>query len=154
MKIFPCALIHFFLISLFFFSSSLADESKNETFSGSTTYYFDNYSLPPELKKRAEYLFEILRCPTCQNIPIKESYSQVAEVMKRVIIEKLKEGWTDDQIINFFVQRYGDEVLLKPKFDFFYLIPFAVLGVGILTVFLLFLRPLNKEKKGNKKGNE
>ncbi|GBD04184.1 hypothetical protein HRbin19_01492 [bacterium HR19] len=74
--------------------------------------------------------------------------------MKKVIVEKLKEGWTDDEIINFFVQRYGDEVLLKPKFDFFYLIPFAVLGVGILAVFLLFLRPLNKEKNDNRKRSE
>ncbi len=96
--------------------------------------------LSPEISRRAKYLFEVLRCPTCQNIPIKDSYSALSEIMKKIIISKLKEGWTDEQIINYFVQRYGADVLLNPGRGLFSYLPFGVLGAGILVLIILIVK--------------
>ncbi len=108
----------------------------------------DEYeNIPYEMKLKADYIFEILRCPTCQNIPLKESHSQIAENMKKLIIQKLQEGWTETQIINYFVQRYGNEILLQPKTKVFYVVPVLFL---ISFLFLLFIFLMRKNKTNEK----
>jgi len=55
-----------------------------------------------------------LRCTVCQNQPVSESNSGLAKDMRDVITEKLKQGQNEAQIMQFFVERYGDYVLLEP----------------------------------------
>ena len=55
-----------------------------------------------------------LRCTVCQNQPVSESNSGLAKDMRAVISEKLQQGKTEAEIMQFFVERYGDYVLLKP----------------------------------------
>lgn len=55
-----------------------------------------------------------LRCTVCQNQPVSESNSGLAIDMRNLITEKLKEGKEEPEIVKFFVDRYGDYVLLKP----------------------------------------
>jgi len=55
-----------------------------------------------------------LRCTVCQNQPVSESNSGLAKDMRDVITDKLKQGQTEAQIMQFFVERYGDYVLLEP----------------------------------------
>jgi len=55
-----------------------------------------------------------LRCTVCQNQPVSESNSGLAKDMRGVITEKLKQGQDEAQIMQFFVERYGDYVLLEP----------------------------------------
>ena len=55
-----------------------------------------------------------LRCTVCQNQPVSESNSGLAKDMRDVIKEKLKQGHTEAEIMQFFVERYGDYVLLEP----------------------------------------
>ncbi|MCS7213011.1 MAG: cytochrome c-type biogenesis protein CcmH [Candidatus Calescibacterium sp.] len=90
-----------------------------------------------DIRKRAEYLYEILRCPTCQNIPIKDSHSEMAELMKKIILEKLQEGWNEKQIIDFFVQRYGDEILLYPGNAILNYIPFLLFAIGLISLIII-----------------
>lgn len=56
-----------------------------------------------------------LRCAVCQNQPVSESHSGLAQDMRQIIREQLKQGRTEQEIIDYFVDRYGDYVLLKPR---------------------------------------
>ncbi len=107
-----------------------------------------------QIKKRAEYLYEILRCPTCQNIPIKDSHTEVAEAMKKIILEKLKEGWSDEQIIQYFTERYGNEILLYPKSKFLNYLPFIFFFIGFGTLLLIFMIWKRREENYYSKTNE
>ncbi len=56
-----------------------------------------------------------LRCTVCQNQPVSESNSDLARDMRAIIKEQLLAGRTRDEIVDYFVERYGDYVLLKPR---------------------------------------
>lgn len=56
-----------------------------------------------------------LRCAVCQNQPISESNSDLAKDMREIIREQLVAGKSESEIIDYFVARYGDYVLLKPR---------------------------------------
>ena len=55
-----------------------------------------------------------LGCPVCTNLPLNVCDNQICQQMKGVIREKLAAGDTPDQVVAFFVSRYGDGVLLTP----------------------------------------
>lgn len=57
-----------------------------------------------------------LRCTVCQNQPVSESNSDLARDMRAIIREQLQAGKSRDEIVGYFVERYGDYVLLKPPF--------------------------------------
>ena len=56
-----------------------------------------------------------LRCAVCQNQPVSESHSGLATDMRQIIREQLAQGRSEQEIIDYFVERYGDYVLLKPR---------------------------------------
>jgi len=58
-----------------------------------------------------------LRCAVCQNQPVSESNADLAKDMRQVIREQLQAGKSRDEIVNYFVTRYGDYVLMKPPAD-------------------------------------
>ena len=58
-----------------------------------------------------------LRCTVCQNQPLSESNSDLARDMRALIAEQLQAGRTRDEIVNYFVERYGDYVLMKPSYE-------------------------------------
>jgi len=55
-----------------------------------------------------------LRCAVCQNQPVAESNSDLAKDMRQIIREQLVAGKSRDEIVDYFVARYGDYVLMKP----------------------------------------
>jgi cytochrome c-type biogenesis protein CcmH len=55
-----------------------------------------------------------LRCAVCQNQPVSESNADLAQDMRRLIREQLIVGKSRDEIVDYFVARYGDYVLMKP----------------------------------------
>ena len=57
----------------------------------------------------------LLRCPVCQGMPIAESPAQMAQAMMTRIRELHKEGKSKDEIIEYFVSRYGEWVVLEPR---------------------------------------
>ena len=57
-----------------------------------------------------------LRCAVCQNQPVAESNSDLAKDMRVIIREQLVAGKSRAEILDYFVQRYGDYVLLKPPY--------------------------------------
>ena len=53
----------------------------------------------------------------CQNQSIDESDADLARDLRLLVRERLKAGDTDDQVMDYIVSRYGEFVLLKPRFD-------------------------------------
>ncbi|MFL5260675.1 MAG: cytochrome c-type biogenesis protein [Hyphomicrobiales bacterium] len=71
----------------------------------------------PALEGRARALSAGLRCLVCQNQSIDDSEAPLARDLRLLIRERLVKGDTDDQVVNFIVDRYGEYVLLKPRFE-------------------------------------
>ena len=55
-----------------------------------------------------------LRCAVCQNQPVSESNADLAKDMRQIIREQLQAGKSRAEIVDYFVARYGDYVLMKP----------------------------------------
>ena len=68
------------------------------------------------LEARARHISEGLRCLVCQNQSIDDSEAPLAKDLRVLVRERLKAGDTDQQIEDFVVARYGEFVLLKPRF--------------------------------------
>ena len=68
----------------------------------------------PALESRARELSKGLRCLVCRNENIDESNAGLARDLRILVRERLVEGDTDDEVIAFLVDRYGEFVLLNP----------------------------------------
>ena len=92
-------------------------------------------------------LAEELRCLVCQNQTIADSQADLATDLRKQIREKLKQGMSERQILDFMVERYGDFVLYKPPLKATTL----VLWFGPLVLLLLgggvLLRNLRQRRK-------
>ena len=89
----------------------------------------------PALEARARHISEGLRCLVCQNQSIDDSEAPLAKDLRVLVRERLKAGDTDQQIEDFVVARYGEFVLLKPRFTAHTLL----LWFATPTVFLVAL---------------
>jgi cytochrome c-type biogenesis protein CcmH len=70
----------------------------------------------PEEEQRIRRLEEKLRCLVCQNQTLADSNAELAEDLRRQVREQVAGGRSDEQIIEYLVQRYGDFVLYDPPF--------------------------------------
>ena len=68
----------------------------------------------PALEQRVMMLAAELRCLVCQNQTIADSNAPLAEDLRNQVREKMQQGASDSQIIDFMVERYGDFVLYRP----------------------------------------
>jgi cytochrome c-type biogenesis protein CcmH len=79
-----------------------------------------------------------LQCPVCENVTVAYSSSALAGQMRQVIREKLAQGVTRDQIIQYFVDRYGEGILTQPPKHglnlLVWLLPLAGLLAGLAVV--------------------
>src|SRR5512144_1934997 len=69
------------------------------------------------LEARARALSKELRCMVCQNQSIDDSDAPLARDLRVLVRERLQAGDSDRQVIDFLVARYGEFVLLKPRFS-------------------------------------
>ena len=69
------------------------------------------------LERQVLEIAKELRCTVCQNQPLSESNSDLARDMRVLIREQIQAGRTRDEIVNYFVERYGDYVLMKPSYE-------------------------------------
>ncbi|TPJ77872.1 cytochrome c-type biogenesis protein [Mesorhizobium sp. B2-6-2] len=71
----------------------------------------------PALEARARALSEGLRCMVCQNQSIDESDADLARDLRVLVRQRLVAGDSDQQVMDYIVSRYGEFVLLKPRFS-------------------------------------
>lgn len=88
----------------------------------------------PVLEERARKLSAGLRCLVCQNQTIDESEAPLARDLRILVRERLEAGDSDEEVLAFVVARYGEFVLLTPRFTpqtwLLWITPFAVLMIG------------------------
>ncbi len=94
------------------------------------------------LEQRARALSTKLRCLVCQNQSIDDSDASLARDLRILVRTRLVSGDSDDQVIDYIVSRYGDFVLLQPRFNLntfiLWLMPIFLIVVGFLSAFLMF----------------
>lgn len=77
------------------------------------TYEFSS----PALESRYKALSQELRCPKCQNQNIADSNAPISRDLRAIVHEQLEAGATDEEIIDFLVDRYGEFVRYRPGMD-------------------------------------
>jgi cytochrome c-type biogenesis protein CcmH len=104
----------------------------------------DEVLTDPTLEARARALSKELRCMVCQNQSIDDSDAPLARDLRVLVRERLQAGDGDHEVVDFLVARYGEFVLLKPRFSshtaLLWLGPAAFLGIGALALVLLARR--------------
>ena len=71
----------------------------------------------PAQEARAEHLFTQLRCVVCQNESIDDSEADLARDLRQIVRQQVAQGSSDAQVRSYLVARYGEFILLKPKFS-------------------------------------
>jgi cytochrome c-type biogenesis protein CcmH len=98
----------------------------------------------PALEARARALSKELRCMVCQNQSIDDSEAPLARDLRVLVRERLQMGESDQQVIDFLVARYGEFVLLRPRFSWhtalLWLGPVTILIIGACGVLVLARR--------------
>jgi cytochrome c-type biogenesis protein CcmH len=108
---------------------------------GATSAYAvlpDEVMADPAKELRARNLSRELRCMVCQNQSIDDSEAPLARDLRLLVRERIAAGDSDAQVLDFLVARYGQFVLLKPRFEvqtlLLWLLPPLVFGGGGLAL--------------------
>ncbi|MEN3930438.1 cytochrome c-type biogenesis protein [Microvirga sp. W0021] len=111
-----------------------------------------------KLEHRAREISAELRCLVCQNQSIDDSDATLARDLRILVRERLQEGDSNEQVMDYVVSRYGEFVLLKPVFKLhtlaLWLTPLVVLLLGAFGLYRMAKRrkqqtvqPLSKEEQ-------
>jgi cytochrome c-type biogenesis protein CcmH len=92
----------------------------------------------PSPRDRADALAARLKCPVCDSETIADSPIDLARDLQDLIAEQVADGWTDQEIIDFFVATYGEHVLLDPptggRTALLWIAPLVAAAVGVLVI--------------------
>ena len=96
---------------------------------------------PKSLNQQAQEVASQLQCPVCNGESVADSPSGLASEMRSLIRQKLAQGQSEQQVIQYFEARYGDAILESPPAQGFTLMiwlpPVAMLALGAYVVFVL-----------------
>jgi cytochrome c-type biogenesis protein CcmH len=103
-----------------------------------------------DFEERVRAIAAELRCVVCQNLSVADSPSELAQQMREVVRQQLREGKSPEEIKAFFVSKYGDWVLLAPPREGFsllvWILPFVAAAAGLLLVFFALRRWATQKK--------
>ncbi len=104
----------------------------------------DEVLADPALEARARALTVQLRCMVCQNQSIDDSNAELARDLRVLVRERLTQGDSDEAVIDYVVSRYGEFVLLKPRFSArtiaLWGAPIALILIGATAIFVFARR--------------
>ncbi len=90
-------------------------------------------------------------CPVCENTPLDVCPTQACSEWRALIRQKLAEGWTDEQIKEYFVAQYGDRVLAEPPRRglnwLVYILPPVFFGIGAIIVWRVLFSMKNRKSQ-------
>ncbi|AZV38549.1 cytochrome c-type biogenesis protein CcmH [Komagataeibacter xylinus] len=99
----------------------------------------------PAQEQRAEAIGAQLRCLVCQNESIEDSSADLARDLRHVVREHVAKGESNQQIMDWMVNRYGNFIRLKPPFTIgtllLWVMPLLALCIGIGIAWWTFRRP-------------
>lgn len=99
------------------------------------------------LEARFQALAAQLRCVVCQNQSLADSPAELATDLKQVLREQLQAGASDEAVLDFMVQRYGEAVLYRPRLQartsLLWFGPMLILGGGLLLLGRQLRSPVN-----------
>ena len=108
---------------------------------------YTNTSSTGNVDDRALAIENELQCPVCENVTVAYSNSALAGQMRQVIRDKLAQGQSRDEIVQYFVDRYGEGILTQPPKHglnlVVWLLPVSglLIGLGAIGTVLLSKRP-------------
>jgi len=98
----------------------------------------------PKLEAKARDISAELRCLVCQNQSIDDSDAPLARDLRLLVRERLEEGDSEAEVIDFVVARYGEYVLLRPRFTMktyvLWFAPILLFGAGVILAYRLVSR--------------
>jgi cytochrome c-type biogenesis protein CcmH len=100
----------------------------------------------PALEARARTISRDLRCLVCQNQDIDDSEAPLAHDLRLLVRDRLKKGDTNKQVLDFVVARYGEFVLLKPRFELRTLALWGLPPVALLAGMIGLVVALRRRK--------
>ena len=109
----------------------------------------------PTLERRAQGINKGIMCPVCPGESIDQSQHPLAVQMRAIVMERLQEGQTEEQIDRYFVASYGPMVLLEPPRSGFNLLVWLVppLGLALAGVLLYWvLRTMRRSRTLDREG--
>ena len=101
-----------------------------------------------DLESVAQGIDKSLMCPICPSETIDQSQTEIAEQMRRTVRERLAEGESRDEVLRFFVERYGEGILAAPPKSGFNLLAWLVPPLALLIgggALALVLRAMRRE---------
>ncbi len=114
----------------------------------------------PDAERRASELNKSIMCPVCPGESIDQSQNALAAQMRAIVDEKLEEGWSEEQIKDFFVERYGPSVLLEPPSEGFgitaWIVPPIAFGLALASLYftLRWMRRISDQGDENESEDE
>lgn len=101
----------------------------------------------PQQEKRAENLGSQLRCLVCQNESIEDSSADLAKDLRKVVRQRIAAGDTDQQVMQWMVDHYGNFIRLNPPFTlttaFLWFMPVLALSIGLMVAFVTLRKRKN-----------
>lgn len=93
----------------------------------------------PAQEAQARAIFRDVRCLVCQNESIDDSEAELAHDLRQIVREQVKAGKTAPEVKRFLTDRYGEFVLLTPRFSVgnlvLWTVPFLVVVAGLALLF-------------------
>ena len=111
----------------------------------------DEVLADPVLEQRARDLSAQLRCMVCQNQSIDDSNAELARDLRVLVRERLSNGDSDEQVIDYVVSRYGEFVLLNPRMSAKTIILWAtpvLLLLGGAVAIIVYVRSRPRQRAG------
>ncbi len=106
----------------------------------------------PDLEDKVREIASELRCVVCQNLSVADSPSDLAKEMRNLVRELVQQGKSREEILAYFVSRYGEFVLLSPTKRGFnllvWVLPFLAVVVGACGVYLVARRWTERREVG------
>ncbi len=103
-----------------------------------------NLHAEEELEKTARELYEVIMCPICSGQTIAQSNSGTSIQMRNLILKKLSQGETKEEILQYFVSKYGERIMAKPSKKGFNLmlwfLPFVFVAFMAIAIYFLLRR--------------
>ena len=133
---------HFVFTNLLLFFAFFSAAS----FANDTSFSYQFHS--PAEQQQFQTVTEQLRCLVCQNQSLWDSNASLARDLRMEVYTKIKQGYTNDEIKKYLVDRYGQFIVFKPAFNkitfLLWTIPFALLITGFFIV-IFFTRNFRRQ---------